>query len=422
MSHSANAGESHGKLNAAGSRYVVVSDPVWQSIVKYYPTAIALNLSSGSKCLDCLGVREDEKEKVQFTQSNWESWIVSVKSNPLLKNVIIGPSSSASHMLKEKDSIVAVCHKALQRWRRCLYEIPDDDEADCIDANSYSNPYFCKSHGRSILPIKLADLTNTGDLLGQTFFDGEDALELLTEAEYDAVCNSTLTLKKIFQLYEDVDIVEDAVPSAVNFTLVQKDHSYKITPPVCVECMSARRADAREWTNRPVFVTKLRSNEEPPVIDTAPKKVVPTKSRRKSRRVIKTQEKELMVSSDDSLAKLRLHIHEQIGEPLLDQELFFRGQPLPLGDSQQSLTLKSQNIEPHSKIYIRYPAKKYARGERAQLEESIFDYLMSCMGMSNGTNGRIEGFGGTFLSSSTAEMPALNFSDANSDVVEVIEG
>eukprot|EP00814_Leptocylindrus_danicus_P021791 CAMPEP_0116003696 /NCGR_PEP_ID=MMETSP0321-20121206/192_1 /TAXON_ID=163516 /ORGANISM="Leptocylindrus danicus var. danicus, Strain B650" /LENGTH=254 /DNA_ID=CAMNT_0003471919 /DNA_START=473 /DNA_END=1234 /DNA_ORIENTATION=- len=250
-----------------------------------------------------------------------------------------------------------------------------------------------------MVPIKLADLLDAGGLLGETYFDGEDALELLTKAEYDAVYESALELKNAIQLQQDVEIVDDAVPSTVCFTFAKESNIYKVAPPVCIECMSTRRADAQEWTNRPLFVTKLASSEEPPVIDVAQNKVAPSKSRGKSRRVIKAREKEVTVSSGDSLAKLRLHIHEQMGESLLDQEIFFRGQPLPLGDSQQSLTLKSQNIEPHSKLYIRYPAKKYARSERAQLEESLFNYLMSCVD-SNHNGGRNEGFGGTFLSSS----------------------
>ena len=273
----------------------------------------------------------------------------------------------------------------MEHLRGFLHNMPS--KSDIVDMTPLSliKPYIC-AHNKVSLPYKFTSS------FGQHEFDlktlkGPDRIELLSRVQWKKVCNYILELHRIISPDDSMSIPKENIIEPVVL-----DQGY-LTPNPCEECYKSRLEEHRNWKNKPILIIKLAIQDEVPNSADISTEDGKRKSRRKGKKP-----RELIVSGSDSLAKLRLQIYEQLGENLLDQEIYFDGKQLPLEDNCSKLEVF--NIEPYSTLYLRYTNIKYNRGMKAHLEESTLYSLLKVASSDDSiTLTKKEGFGGTFLGS-----------------------
>ena len=282
--------------------------------------------------------------------------------------------------------------------------MPSLEHVMSINTDLLVNQFSCK-HKKSVLPLKFVEKLNTSSF-NLNALKGPDKMMLLTLNQWSCLCTYIKDLRRIILMNENLE-VKGKLDIFKNSPVMI--HKSTLTPELCLLCHTERLKEQHNWSNQPIIVTKLSTNDAIPAQEKA---CDLNSTRRVSKRHTK-KFREIRVSASDTLAKLRLHIYEQLGERLLDQEIFFNGCQLPL--DKEDLTLEYFQIEPYSNIYLRYADKKYSRDIRAQLEDSTLNSLL----LNVGCDGKIrrEGFSGTFLGG-YVEKPFQAASDSNKDTLE----
>ena len=373
----------HNNLHTTPSQYITVPEFVWVCVVDLFSHARTFTCIGGFKCSICVEEKYESKVKIREMEYQLNEWSKRFQSDEVLSSLSSFPSWPEK---RDSESFCIVSHASMEVLRDFVYNIQSSTGILDINTESLVSPLFC-SHNKVCLPYKFSKAL-TEETFDLRTLKGPERIELISLAQWGRVC------KYIEQLKEtniEVDAKDESRKKIIK-PVVLTDGS--IMPEMCSECLAAQAEEYNNWESKPILVIKLSPQDVVPSVENIPLETGRRKSKRRDKKSC-----EIIVSGSDSLAKLRLHIHEQLGENLLDQELFYNGSKLPL--EQNHITLEGFGIKPYSLLHLRYINTKYARGIKSQLEDSTLTSLLRVThSVDSNMLSRKEGFNGTFLGTS----------------------
>jgi hypothetical protein len=217
--------------------------------------------------------------------------------------------------------------------------------------------------------------------------------EFLTLEELNAVNESLLQLDGI----RGIDSVDSSIIKSLNSVIIRRSNDIKWTNEACSECMAELRTksekDKKSFFNKKIIVVQIASSAPIPdmdggdgafqdIADEDDGGVLGSSGRRSSRNSAPRGRKEVFVSSNDMLGKLRLNLNQEHGFSPVGQHLFFKNAELGFDDNQK--TLESFGITAGCTVYLQIDklGKSKAEKEKHQNDEDIllsqlFSYVES---------------------------------------------
>ena len=384
----------HGNLHAIPSQLSYVSTEAWGRVNDLFPEAIAFKPSLNEiKCTMCQEALNAKNAKANLEVSQWKEWKKRFyEINPNLLDL------TSSVKFREDRTFYIVSGTFMDSFRKCLNKKPTISDVNCLHIAQLNSSFKC-CHQKTTLPPDLYEAIAASSTFNSGSLKEKNNIEIISEPDYTALCKLLTDLKQIIGgdlLQNDVSI------NRIDEIMVVGN---EVKPSSCVNCMEKVKFEMMHWKYRPIYYVKLSPTDEIPS-ENSNLECEEVTSRR-SKRQRKKKINELIVSYDDNLAMLRLKIHEQYGEKIYDQHLYFSEKDLTELESNLNTSIKSLGIEPFSTLYLRYPDTKYTREERQILEESTISYLWGFIDNGIQSGKKKEGFGGTFLGGSGCDAPSI---------------
>ena len=379
----------HGKLVSNGNRVTrVVSDHTWNCLKALFPCSFEHKQNaSDEKNMNCEHCQEGD----MIGKEELKKWAKDTLGDVVCREVQKRQKPAEFSFDNNPGEIYLVNQGCLNDWRQMVESayrsgtLPEND--DDLPANS---PFLC-SHEKLRLPSKLTDALMGFCIDNWSFTDDFDpgyTYECLSRVELDSIQSSIIKLNKVQGLLDATDCIKNdgvwffELRSHAKIIFVGdfqgKSSSsiistYAFEPELCQLCSKENEAE-RKFT---LTFSLLQPDEDIPLFNSSDADRTARNSRSTKKR------REVILSANDSLAKLRLLLMEQAGFPIVGQRLILAKIYRELEFSSNEKPLVDLGIDNRDLIYVQYASSagnkrgsNLGRKDKDALENEMIESLL----------------------------------------------